>query len=63
MSRKYERGLMAALKREQKQNQLTVDLRPISMLGMVDSSCKCDKSQAAARQTFLFRRKPLLPVG
>jgi hypothetical protein len=29
----------------------------------VDSSCQCDKSEEAARQTFLFRRKPLLPVG
>jgi hypothetical protein len=33
MSRKYERGLMAGLKR--KQNQLPVDLRPISMSGIV----------------------------
>src|ERR1035437_210551 len=30
---------------------------------MVDSSPKCDNSKEVAPQTFLFRRKPLLPVG
>jgi hypothetical protein len=32
-------------------------------IGLVDSSCKCDKSEEAAAQTFLFRRKPLLPMA
>src|ERR1035437_2282401 len=29
----------------------------------VDSSLKCDNSEEVALRTFLFRRKPLLPVG
>jgi hypothetical protein len=33
------------------------------LLGGVDSSSKCDNSEEVALQTFLFRRKPLLPVG
>jgi hypothetical protein len=30
---------------------------------MVDSSSKCDKSEEAGAQTFLFRRKPHLPMA
>jgi hypothetical protein len=33
------------------------------LLGGVDSTSKCDKSEEAAAQTFLFRRKPHLTVG
>jgi hypothetical protein len=33
------------------------------LLGMVHSSSKCDKSEEGAAQTFLFRRKPLLPMA
>jgi excisionase family DNA binding protein len=33
------------------------------LLRLVDSSLKCDNSEEVALQTFLFRRKPLLPVG
>jgi hypothetical protein len=31
--------------------------------GLVDSTSKCDKSEEGAAQTFLFRRKPHVPMA
>ena len=36
---------------------------PLHFKPRVDSSCQCDKSEEADLQTFLFRRKPLLPMA
>jgi hypothetical protein len=44
-------------------NESAIGVGSGGLLGVVDSTSKCDKSEGVAPQTFLFRRKPPLSMA